>query len=46
MTCWEPATVNVEVPDSPAIGDVVATVDESTYEPYPGEMGGDHPTAS
>jgi type 1 glutamine amidotransferase len=65
-TAWEAATVNVERPSSPAIGDirdgdvladewygfdenprpyveVVATVDESTYEPYLGEMGADHP---
>lgn len=65
-TAWEPATVNVERPGSPAIGEirdgdvvsdewygseenprpsveVVATVDESTYEPYLGEMGDDHP---
>lgn len=65
-TAWEPATVNVERPENPAIGvirdgdvladewygfhqnprpwvEVVATVDESTYEPYLGQMGEDHP---
>lgn len=66
MTTWESATVFVEAPQSPVIGEihsgdtrsdewygfftnprdhvnVVATIDETTYEPAQGRMGDDHP---